>query len=114
MNGGIIEQSFLTSEKLLKDSNPSDFQLFPSYPNPFNSATSIRLFLQDADRLKITVINGLGRTVKELIDKQVDRGYFSCNWDGTNDDGLSMPSGIYYISVQYRNMNRYSKVLLLK
>ena len=89
--------------------HPENFKLYPAYPNPFNSSTTIRFFLPKTGLVRMTVYNILGEKVEVLIDKNCQQGENSVQWTAK---GAS--SGTYFIRLNYENFNETQKVLLLK
>lgn len=79
------------------------------YPNPFNISTSIRFTLPEAARVKITIYNMLGQAVKSVNWTNYQRGHFSYAWDGTDDFGNELSSGIYFIQIQMNSIDKNSK-----
>ncbi len=75
---------------------PGEFALQQNYPNPFNAATVIRYTLErDAD-VQLRVYDVLGRTVATLVDDTQQLGVHEANWDGTNENGEPVASGLYF------------------
>ncbi|MCK4893111.1 MAG: carboxypeptidase regulatory-like domain-containing protein, partial [Calditrichia bacterium] len=74
---------------------PQDYQLFQNYPNPFNPTTTIRYGLKQASDVKLKIYNLLGQEVRTLISAQQEAGYQSIVWDGRDNRGTPVASGIY-------------------
>jgi|GEM_PF-3243563 len=74
---------------------PEDFVLFQNFPNPFNSQTEIRFDLPEDAQVEIVVFDPVGRKVRRLVDYFMAPGSHSATWDGKDDVGRQMPSGIY-------------------
>ncbi|MBW6516775.1 MAG: T9SS type A sorting domain-containing protein [Candidatus Cloacimonetes bacterium] len=87
-----------------------------NYPNPFNPETTIKLNLsQDADRLDLKIYNIRGQLVRTLIDgTPYLRGEYQIVWDGRNDLGQPVTSGIYFCRMTTPNYEKVNKMLLLK
>ncbi|MDZ7373910.1 MAG: Ig-like domain-containing protein [candidate division KSB1 bacterium] len=75
---------------------PERLVLHPNYPNPFNPATRLRLEVPRATRVRIEVFDVRGRLVRVLADQLLEAGYREFLWDGRDDHGLEVPSGVYY------------------
>ena len=73
----------------------SDFCLDQNYPNPFNPATTIEYNLSRATHVTLRIYNLLGQEVRTLVDKVEQPGIYQTKWDGTNDTGLPVVSGVY-------------------
>jgi len=78
---------------------PDKFSLWQNYPNPFNTQTSIKYEIPIASHVKIVVSNVLGRKVKILVDKNTEAGFYTIYWDGIDDQGEHVVSGIYFYSM---------------
>jgi hypothetical protein len=70
--------------------------LGPIYPNPFNPIVSIRFGLEIAGRAEVQIFDTSGRKVRTLFDDKSDAGYRTIRWNGTDEKGRSVASGIYY------------------
>ncbi|PIS29188.1 MAG: hypothetical protein COT43_04425 [Candidatus Marinimicrobia bacterium CG08_land_8_20_14_0_20_45_22] len=86
------------------------FTLHQNYPNPFNPTTTIAFTLPRESNVRIEIFNVLGEKVRTLTNEHYNSGYWSVNWDGTNETGLQVPTGVYFyrmitnMGVQVRNM----------
>ncbi|MCB9058519.1 MAG: T9SS type A sorting domain-containing protein [Calditrichae bacterium] len=83
------------------------------YPNPFNAGTTISFDIREAGNLNIYVYNIHGQLIKILY-KNNSTGSGSLFWDGKNDFGSIVPSGVYYIRFTTEKRQFYQKVILLK
>ncbi len=79
---------------------PEQFVLYQNYPNPFNPQTSIRFALPADARVRIRVFNVLGQQVRMLADGQRPAGVQDVVWNGLDDNGLSVASGVYLYRVE--------------
>ena len=94
---------------------PNKFQLLPNYPNPFNPSTTIQYWLSDAAKVNITIYNILGQTIKTLEDNQFQSaGKHTVLWDGKNDLGNAVASGIYLYQMKVGNFTKTNKMLLMR
>ncbi len=77
---------------------PKKFSLEQNYPNPFNPSTTIayQLPVGVSGRVTLTVYNMLGRRIRTLVDKEAQPGYRKAEWDGKDQSGMDMPSGVYF------------------
>ncbi len=78
-------------------SRPSDFILFPNYPNPFNSGTEVRFSLRVQEKIRIEVVDVLGRRIGILKDGRLEAGAHTVRWNGMDDSGIPVPSGLYFV-----------------
>ena len=93
---------------------PGKFALHQNYPNPFNPSTTIRFDLPTATEVHMAVYDLLGREVVRLVDGQLETGYHQLVWDGRDQDGREVPTGIYFVLVVTPEFRKSIKTLLLK
>ncbi|NOX87821.1 MAG: T9SS type A sorting domain-containing protein [Calditrichaeota bacterium] len=91
-----------------------DFSLSQNYPNPFNSATKIIYQIPEATRVKIVVFNVLGEKVKTLIDAYRISGTYHVSWNGRDDYGNSVASGIYYYKIITNKFMSVKKMIYIR
>ena len=94
---------------------PSNYRLAQSYPNPFNlPGTTIEFDLPTAQFLSIVIVDIRGRIVRKLIDNQESFGYQSIVWDGKNDNGDVVSSGVYFYQIRTSNFTEAGKLVFLR
>ena len=93
---------------------PNSFSLFSPYPNPFNPTTRIRYSISNAIDTKIVIFNVNGQTVKILLSKRQQPGYYDIKWDGRDEKGHDLPTGVYFIKFAAGTYIETQKVVLLK
>ena len=93
---------------------PEEFELFPNYPNPFNSGTTIRFALPESERVRIDVYNIIGQRVATLVDDERTAGYQSIQWDGTGDTGHRLSSGVYFYTLKTKDNHLVRKLVMVK
>ncbi|RMF10476.1 MAG: T9SS C-terminal target domain-containing protein [Candidatus Neomarinimicrobiota bacterium] len=93
---------------------PETFALYPSYPNPFNPATTIRYDVPESGSVTLTVYDLQGRRVKTLAAGLREPGRYRVRWSGTGADGYPVASGMYLIRMEAAGFVSVQKVLLLK
>ena len=94
------------SESDLEDLTTAvDFDLFTRFllyqidPNPFNTLTTIRYHVPQTGSMRLVVYDMLGRKVRTLIQGLVTSGSYEIDWDGTDDDGNILHSGVYFCHI---------------
>ena len=92
---------------------PDNFSLGQNYPNPFNPTTSIEFSLARPGAIKLDVFSIKGERVRMLADKSLDAGYFAVKWDGVDDSGAQLPSGIYIYRLAVDGKIKTGKATLL-
>jgi hypothetical protein len=85
-----------------------------SYPNPFNPITRIAYSMPQRGHLKIRVFNVRGELVRTLIDQVVDQGAGHVEWDGKDDHGDDVASGVYFCETRALQQRRVQKMALVK
>lgn len=93
---------------------PVEFSLSQNYPNPFNPATNISYALPANAYVRLTIYNILGQKVKTLVDSEQTAGYKNVIWDGKNDRGEDVSSGIYFYRINAGSFTKTAKMSLLK
>jgi len=93
---------------------PSEFELYQNYPNPFNPETQIEYALKKTGHVTLYIYNILGEKVKTLLDQDQHAGFYQINWDGENDNGKPISSGIYLYKLEVNGFSEAKRMLLLK
>jgi len=93
---------------------PAATALHPNVPNPFNPVTAIPYDVRETARVTLVVYDVGGRAVRTLVDGVTPPGSFAARWDGTNDDGTAMASGIYFVRLVAGEVAQTRKLVLLK
>jgi len=95
--------------------SPERFRLHQNYPNPFNPETVITYELPVSSHVRITVYNILGQHVKTLLDEDKPAGYYKITWDGTDERGMKVTSGVYFYRIRTDNgFNTANKMVLMR
>jgi hypothetical protein len=89
-------------------------RLYPNEPNPFNPTTRIRFSLAQRGRAKIVIYDLVGRTIKTLVDAPIEAGHHSVTWDGRNESGQRVSSGVYWMQMQTDTYSSKKKMVALK
>ncbi len=89
-------------------------ELRGNFPNPFKPATSIAFSLKEAAPVSVTIYDPRGRKVKTLIQGEFASGHHSLVWDGTDDSGAPVASGLYLYMMNSVSYTASRKMLLLK
>jgi M6 family metalloprotease-like protein len=97
-----------------QDILPSTLTVSQNYPNPFNPTTTIGFYAPKPGPADVQVVNSLGYSVRTLLAAQVEAGVTEVTWDGTNDAGNIVASGIYLYSVQVNGQRQVKKMVLIR
>jgi hypothetical protein len=109
----------------LEDRKPMNAQTAPyrsllsqNYPNPFNPGTTIQYWLPEEADVTLTMFNLKGQAVRKLVQENQRPGDHSVLWNGTNEAGERVPSGVYVYHLKVRTADRTStlsrKIMLLE
>lgn len=93
---------------------PTVFSLEQNYPNPFNPTTSIEFNLPRASHVTLTIFNILGQKVIDLVNSTLSAGNKQIGWNGTDQSGRTMESGIYFYRIDAGEFSMTRKMMLLK
>jgi len=93
---------------------PDEFALNQNYPNPFNPTTTIKFQLPEQSDVSITVYNMAGQQVTSLVNTSMDAGYHQVTWNGTNDAGVQMSSGMYIYRIRADEFTESRKMILMR
>ncbi|HEY4611582.1 MAG TPA: FlgD immunoglobulin-like domain containing protein, partial [Bacteroidota bacterium] len=93
---------------------PASFSLSQNYPNPFNPSTTVTYQLASEGEVSLKVFNMLGEEVATLVGGYQKPGTYEVQWNGKNNDGAVVPSGIYFYSLRSGAFIDSKRMLLLK
>ncbi len=116
-NDGILHclSGMATSIKENDGGVPLQFGLNNNYPNPFNPATTINYTIAQPCNVSLIIYNMLGQKVKVLVNKfQNGAGKYTVHWNGRDDTGKELPSGLYVATLRAGNYRKSIKILKMK
>lgn len=93
---------------------PDKFILNQNYPNPFNPTTKISFSLPKKSFARLVVFNMLGQEVKVLAAKEMSAGNHIFEWNGTNESGQAVASGLYFYKLETDDFSGLKKMILIK
>ena len=93
---------------------PTSFELSQNYPNPFNPTATIQYALPKAVQVELKVFNILGQVVRTLVDEEKGAGYHQVVWDGTDQTGRPVSTGIYLYQIKAGDFVETKKMQLIK
>lgn len=110
---GALQQitALSVNKKMLE---PVFFDLYQNFPNPFNSSTNIKYELFKSGRVKIVIINSKGEEVRSIINRYHHVGEYFIQWDGMDNQGINMASGIYFYKIISDRRIKTQKMIYLK
>jgi len=98
----------------IKTFSISDFVVLQNYPNPFNPQTTIEYYLPKSSWVNLTIYNVLGRKIKVLVNDFQTKGKKSITWDGKDQKGRMVATGIYFYRLETTDYVESKKMLLIK
>ncbi len=111
-NNPIIQE--WTKEISITVEAPKEFYLYDNYPNPFNPSTKITFEIPKQSEVRVVIYDILGRIVKQVADETKEAGYFEYTWDGRNDHGATVSSGLYFCRVSAEGWHSVKKMVMAK
>lgn len=93
---------------------PDQFNLYACYPNPFNPSTTITFDVPKQSKVEIKVYNILGQEVRTLVNSSQSAGRKTVLWDGKNNEGAAVSSGLYMYRLITPNFTKTMKMMLMK
>ncbi len=85
-----------------------------NFPNPFNPTTTLAFSIKDAGNVSLTIYDVAGRRVRELVNERRERGAYKVVWDGLNDAGQTVASGVYFYKMVAGSFTDTKKMIMLK
>jgi len=98
---------------IITKSLPKDFSLSQNYPNPFNPETTIEYTLPKSEHISLSIYNLKGQLVKTLVNERKSPGYYNVRWEGKDNRGNQVSSGIYFYTIKAGSSFTSTKKMLL-
>jgi len=98
---------------VVNDIVPTKFALSDNYPNPFNPTTNISFSIPMQTDVQINIYNIMGQLVANVTNEQLNAGTYSMQWNGTDQSGNMLPSGLYFYELEAGNEFRQIKKMTL-
>ena len=92
---------------------PDGFELGQNYPNPFNPSTSFILSMPKSGRYSVRIYNLAGQMVK-IFEGDASAGTHTLNWNGTDQNGIPVASGIYFYKAETKGFSQTKKMILVR
>jgi flagellar hook assembly protein FlgD len=93
---------------------PTTTALLGNYPNPFNPSTTFRYGLSEPGQVSLKVYNMLGQLVRTIVHEHQVEGYYEAVWDGRNEVGATVSSGIYLYRMTAGSFVETRRMMLVK
>lgn len=91
-----------------------EFSLLPNYPNPFNPSTVIGYQIANNSQVSLKIYNMLGQEVRTLVNTTQSAGQYKVQWDGKDNSGKAVSSGIYFYRLEAGSFVKTRKMMLMK
>jgi hypothetical protein len=106
----VINNKEVTKLRISKEKSiPTTYNLEQNYPNPFNPSTTIKFSIPEATNVRLTIYNTLGQKVGEVVNTNLEAGWYSYQWDAEN-----LATGIYIYELRTDKFVSVNKMLLIK
>ncbi len=93
---------------------PTQIALHQNYPNPFNPSTTISYDLPGAGWVSLVVYDVTGRTITKLVDSELSAGYHQTIWNGMDNAGSPVATGVYFCKMDAEGHSQTIKMLMMK
>ena len=104
----------VTNSDVTDAKTPSAYALAQNFPNPFNPSTTIRFDMREKGFMTLKIYNVAGQLVRTLVEGVKDAGSYNVAWDGMNDRGGSVASGIYFYKMETKDFSQTKKMVMLR
>ncbi len=108
------EAGILLDVEQIDEQVPVEFTLEQNYPNPFNPNTVIRYSIVTPSLVSLKIFDILGREVKTLVNKEQVNGVYEVNWNGDDEFGNKVSTGVYFYRIDAGNFVQTKKMMLIK
>jgi len=109
----VVAVSTNLSELSLK-ALPTVYSLNQNFPNPFNPTTTIEYSIPESGNVDLVIYNMAGQKVRTLINNTQNAAFYKVVWDGRNDSGEAVASGLYFYKLVSGNFSKIEKMTLIK
>jgi len=98
----------------LSQNELTNHTVFSNFPNPFNERTHITFQLLASSHVRLTIYNIIGEEINTLVDEWKSTGKYQISWDGRDNSGFTVPSGIYILQMNSDGFHQSRKLILMK
>ncbi|MEK7263744.1 MAG: M4 family metallopeptidase [Bacteroidota bacterium] len=113
----VASQNYSNTKQQIKPQKkdiPTEFSLSENFPNPFNPVTTINYGLKENVNVELKIYNLIGEEIITLINEYQEAGYKTVTWDGKDNTGYNVSSGLYIYRIVAGNFSQSNKMILLK
>ena len=90
------------------------FYLSPNYPNPFNPGTKVNIYIKQTAHVNVDIYNSRGQLIRSLVNSVKEKGIYEIEWDGRDEKGSKVASGLYLCRLRTAEFEQTRKMLLLR
>ena len=109
------QYNFITPVEDARNNLPVEYSLDQNYPNPFNPSTKINFNLPKNSNVKLEIFNIIGEKITTLIsNKEYQAGSYTVEWNGANQFGRQVPSGVYLYKIRADKFSSVKKMMMIK
>lgn len=94
--------------------SPEKINLYQNYPNPFNPTTTIQFKLPEKSDVSLRIYDITGKLVRTLMNEEKEAGYHSVIWDGNDEQGAAIHSGVYFYKIETDGYSDVKRCVMLK
>ena len=109
-----VYKSIPVESKADNDIALAPISLLKNYPNPFNAQTSISFSLTEKQNVSLHIYNIMGQKIRTLLDNKLTEGFNTIVWDGKNNEGHDVGSGVYLYRLSTNDQSVSKRMILLK
>jgi hypothetical protein len=109
-----VSNEWTVTQTDIEENLPLTTKLYQNYPNPFNPSTVIRFDNASENFTSMQIFNSNGQLVRELMNRKLKPGSYTFNWDGRDNSGVTLSSGIYYCTLISGDYIKTFKMMLFK
>jgi hypothetical protein len=110
----LVQAGSLTAVDSHKDQVPASLEMIKSYPNPFNSRTTIQCDLPQGGFYTVDIFSITGTKIVQLVERELPAGQFKWTWNGADDSGRVVPSGVYIVHLRGRDVSAHHYMTLIR
>lgn len=99
---------------VFSEAKPIKFNLLQNFPNPFNPSTTINYSVDESSFVRLKIYDIQGELVKVLVNEFRNSGDHQAHWDGSNQNNMRLPSGVYFYQIEVGQNRQVKKMVLLK
>ncbi len=110
----IFQISIQTGVESKSEQIPSRYHLSQNYPNPFNPETTVEYQLPRRDHVVLRIFDIRGSVVRTLIDEEINAGRYKVLWDGQDEQGVFVSSGVYFMEIRTDHYIQHRKMILIR